>query len=99
MTPSPPRAHVLILHEVDDYAAWKIVFDRAAPLRKAAGETRFQVLTHPADANRVVHFSRWDSLEAARQFFESPELERIRREAGVRAPTFIYLNEVDAGLL
>lgn len=90
---------VLIVHQVDDYPAWKAVFDDAAGLRKAAGEISFQVLTADTDANRVVHFSRWTSLEAARGFFESDELVEIRRRAGVHAPDFTYLEERDHGVL
>jgi quinol monooxygenase YgiN len=91
--------HVLILHEVADYAAWKLVFDRAAGLRHAAGERSYQVLRQQHDPNRIVHFSRWTSLADARRFFESPELVRIRNEAGVKAPEFIYLEELEAGVL
>ena len=91
--------YVLIIHEVADYPAWKAIFDRAAGLRKAAGEVSFQVLSFDGDADRVVHFSRWTSLDAARGFFESDEVARIRAEAGVKAPAFMYLNEVDAGVL
>ena len=49
-------AHVLIIHEVDDYPAWKRVFDDAAGIRKQAGERSFQVLSYEEDANRIVHF-------------------------------------------
>jgi len=89
--------HVLIIHQVDDYPAWKAVFDAAADLRRAAGEMSFQVLRSAAAPNRVVHFSRWRGLAEARRFFESPELVEIRRRAGVHAPEFIYLDEVDRG--
>ncbi|CAN5548690.1 hypothetical protein BH10PSE5_BH10PSE5_02540 [soil metagenome] len=89
--------HVLILHEVADYPAWKAVFDEAAALRKAAGELSFQVLAQDDDANRIVHFSRWTSLERARTFFESAALVEIRRKAGVRAPQFLYLIQLDQG--
>ncbi len=92
-------AHVLIIHEVDDYPAWKRVFDDAAGIRKEAGERSFQVLSYEQDANRIVHFSEWTSTADARQFFESDELVRIREEAGVRAPEFIYLEELDSGTL
>ena len=88
---------VLIVHEVDNFESWKAVFDGAANIRKAAGEISFQVLTSEIDANKVVHFSRWRNLEDARRFFESAELIKIRREAGVRAPEFIYLNACDHG--
>jgi len=91
--------YVLIIHEVADYPAWKLVFDRAADMRKAAGEESFQVLKFDTDANRIVHFSKWRSLEAARRFFESPELVQIRRDAGVKSPNFIYLDELERGEL
>ncbi len=88
---------VLIIHQVDDYPAWKAIFDGAAGIRKAAGEVSFQVLRSDNDANRIVHFSRWRSLDGARRFFESPELVEIRLKAGVHAPEFVYLDELDHG--
>jgi len=91
--------HVLIIHEVADYPAWKKVFDSAAGIRKEAGERSYQVLKYQHDANRIVHFSVWTSLDNARRFFESPELVRIRKEAGVKAPEFIYLEQLEAGTL
>lgn len=90
---------VLIIHEVADYSAWKSVFDGAATLRRDAGELAYQVLAYDQDPNRIVHFSRWRSLDAARAFFESEELIRIRAEAGVRAPEFLYLDQIEAGVL
>lgn len=91
--------YVLIIHEVADYMAWKKIFDQAATIRRAAGERRYQVLKYETDAERIVHFSQWTSLADARRFFESPELVRIRQEAGVRAPEFIYLDELESGTL
>lgn len=91
--------HVLIIHEVADYAAWKTVFDGAAGIRKAAGERSYQVLKYEADPNRVVHFSVWTSSADAKCFFESPELVRIRAEAGVKSPDFIYLDQLEVGEL
>ena len=90
---------VLIVHEVDDFAAWKRVFDDAAGLRREAGERAFQVLQAEGDANRVVHFSEWTSHADARAFFESPRLEAIRQEAGVQSPEFLYLDETERGVL
>ena len=51
--------HVLIIHEVEAYAAWKRVFDQAAAMRKAAGELSYQLLRYDTDANAVVYFSAW----------------------------------------
>jgi quinol monooxygenase YgiN len=91
--------YVLIIHEVDDYAAWKTVFDNAAQIRKDAGEISYQVLKFDRDANNIVHFSRWSSLQQARDFFESEKLVEIRKQAGVKAPTFVYLDEIENGVL
>jgi hypothetical protein len=38
-------------------------------------------------------------LDKARRFFESPELVEIRKRAGVKAPDFLYLQEIEHGLL
>ena len=91
--------YVLILHEVENYPAWKLVFDEAAGIRKAAGEQSFQVLRYEKDSNQIVHFSKWTSLSAARAFFESEKFVEIRRKAGVKSPDFIYLDELDSGIL
>ncbi|WHZ22856.1 MAG: hypothetical protein OJF47_001968 [Nitrospira sp.] len=92
-------SHVLIIHEVEAYPAWKAVFDRAADLRKRAGEISYHLLRYDNDANHIVHFSAWSSLEAARRFFESPELVELRRAAGVKTPDFLYLHEIEQGIL
>ncbi|MFK8021674.1 MAG: antibiotic biosynthesis monooxygenase [Pseudomonadales bacterium] len=90
---------VLIIHEVDDYDVWKTGFDSAAQQRKEAGEIEFQVLRVEQSANRIVHFSKWQSNLKARQFFESEEISLLRQTLGVNQPEFVYLNELDAGLL
>jgi quinol monooxygenase YgiN len=91
--------YVLIIHEVADYEAWKQVFDNAADIRKEAGERTYQVLKYEDNANKIVHFSAWISIEAAQQFFESPQLVQIRIDAGVKSPEFIYLNQLESGSL
>ena len=91
--------YVLIIHEVEDYAAWKIIFDKASVIRKEAGEISYQVLRYDNDANKIVHFSIWTSHKNAKQFFESPRLIKIRAAAGVRAPDFIYLEQLESGIL
>ncbi len=90
---------VLIIHEVSDYQSWKKIFDNASDIRKEAGEISYQVLKYEKDANKIVHFSLWNSLDNAKQFFESPKLVQIRIDAGVKSPDFIYLEEIEKGML
>lgn len=75
------------------------IFDDAASIRKSAGELSFQVLKLDNNANKIVHFSRWSSLSNAKAFFESAELVEIRKQAGVKAPEFIYLEQLEEGVL
>jgi len=91
--------YVLIIHEVEDYAAWKTIFDDAAPIRKSAGELSYQVLKFDNNADKIVHFSKWSSLANAKAFFESAKLVEIRKQAGVKAPDFIYLEQLEEGVL
>jgi quinol monooxygenase YgiN len=89
---------VLIIHEVEDYEAWKKIFD-AAPIRKTAGEISYQVLKLATNANKIVHFSQWTSIANAKAFFESAKLVEIRQQAGVKSPEFIYLELLEEGVL
>lgn len=91
--------YVLIIHEVADYEVWKKIFDEASIIRKEAGEISYQVLKYENEANKIVHFSSWSSLENAKAFFESPKLVLIRKEAGVKSPDFIYLEQLETGIL
>ena len=91
--------YVLIIHEVADYKSWKQVFDNAADIRKQAGERIYQVLKYEDNPNKIVHFSGWVSIDAAKQFFESPKLIKMRLEAGVKSPEFIYLDQLESGVL
>ena len=92
-------AHVLIIHEVADYPAWKKIFDGAAGIRRAAGERSYQILKFHNEPNKIVHFSEWTSIPDAKRFFESDEVAAIRQKAGVKAPDFHYLEQLDAGTL
>lgn len=91
--------YVLIIHEVEDYDSWKQIFDTAAAIRREAGERTYQVLKYASDPNHIVHFSAWTSIDDAKRFFESPQLVKIRAEAGVKSPDFIYLEQLESGTL
>ena len=91
--------YVLIIHEVENYESWKKVFDNAASIWKEAGERSYQVLKYENEPNKIVHFSAWTSIADAMAFFESPRLVKIREEAGVKTPEFIYLDQLESGVL
>jgi heme-degrading monooxygenase HmoA len=87
--------YVLIIREVADYLKWKDIVDQAAGIRRTAGEIDYQLLASSSDETQLVHFFRWRSLEAAKLFFESDELVRIRHVARVQSPEFLYLRQIE----
>ena len=91
--------HVLIIHEVEDYQAWKKIFDKASGIRKEAGEISYKVLKYENDENKIVHFAVWNSTHNAKLFFNSPNLVKIRADAGVKSPDFIFLDLLEDGIL
>ncbi len=91
--------YVLIVHQVRDYEVWKKIFDASAARRRDAGEQSYQVLRDARQPNKIVHFSKWASLVDDRAFFESLALEEIRRQAGVESPEFLYLEQLEEGVL
>lgn len=92
-------SYVLIIHEVKSYKKWKKIFDDAAIIRKNAGEKSYQILKYDNEPNKIIHYSLWNSIQDAKQFFESEELIKLRNIAGVKSPTFIYLNHIESGFL
>jgi len=90
---------VQVTHKVDEYEAWKKGFDQAHDLRKSAGEIEYQIFRYDSDPNIVVHCSKWQSKEQAKLFFESDKVKDIRKNLGVHAPEFLYLDELERGVL
>jgi quinol monooxygenase YgiN len=87
-------AIVLVQHKVKDFAAWKKVFDSAVDLRKAGGELSAQIYRDASDPNKLTVFNKWDSMENAHKFVQSPELRASMEKAGVEGqPVVTFLNE------
>lgn len=82
-----------------NYATWKQIFDDASGIRKAAGEISFQVFKCHDEPGKIVHLSTWNDKQIAEQFVNSALLVKIRADAGVKSPEFIYLNLLESGML
>jgi hypothetical protein len=73
---------ILVLHKVQDYAAWKLVFDAALPMRQAAGELNASVFHGGDEGNDVIVLAEWPNEQAARQFIFSDAIGANRKEKG-----------------
>jgi quinol monooxygenase YgiN len=88
-------ASMLVQHNVKDFAEWKKVFDSVYDLRASNGELSDQIYRDASNPNSLTVIFKWDSLENAQQYAQSPELRAAMEQAGVEGPPSIYfLNEV-----
>jgi heme-degrading monooxygenase HmoA len=89
-------SYPLIRLNVKDYAAWRTVFDEYASTRRTSGSHGGQLFRSAADPNEVLVLWEWDSLEAARAFFQSADLRETMQKAGVQGkPEVLFLEEVE----
>ncbi len=84
-------ATMLIRHQVNDYAAWRSVYDSVEPLRQRFGCTGAEVHRDPIDENDVFVLHRFPSLGQAQGFAESDELKNAMGNAGVAGPPRIEI--------
>jgi len=91
----------LVRHRVTDFDAWKTAYDGFAPTQAEHGVHAHQVLRSIENPNEVVVTHTFDSPEAAREFFATPELKEAMSQAGVNADSveISYFDEVESGAL
>lgn len=83
-------AHMLIIHRVEDYARWRVVFDDKAGLRQESGEKSAHVFRNADDSNNLILLFAWDSIENARAYSQNPLLRAAMQEAGVSGPPQVF---------
>ena len=86
---------LLIRHTVQDYSAWKAVFDEQADLRRANGSQGGR-LFRSTESGEVLVLLEWDDLERARLFADSDDLREAMARAGVTdRPDIWFLEDVE----
>ena len=78
------QATLLVRHEVEDYGAWRSVYESVDGLRKEHGCTDAEVLVNPVDKNDVYAVHRFPTVEQAQAFAGSQELREAMGRAGVK---------------
>jgi antibiotic biosynthesis monooxygenase (ABM) superfamily enzyme len=91
-------AYMFVRHSVQDYEAWKSVFDSVGDLRKRSGEKSYQILRQGNGSKELVALFKWDNLDNARKYAASPELKAAMDQAGVIGkPEILFLEEAAEG--
>ena len=76
-------ALMVVRHSVNDYGAWRAVYEEVEPLRQQYGCHGAEVFTDPSDKNDVTVLHRFPSVEQAQGFAGSGELKEAMGRAGV----------------
>ena len=84
-------ATLIVRHRVNDYAAWRSVYDSVEPLRTQHGCTAADVLTAPDDKEDIFVIHRFPSVADAEAFATSAELKEAMGRAGVAGPPRIEI--------
>jgi heme-degrading monooxygenase HmoA len=88
-------AQLIVHHQVQDYAKWRVVYDSADSIRRSYGETGARVFHTHNNSNEIVIITDWPSADQARAYSQSPELKEAMQKAGVTSqPEVLILEEM-----
>lgn len=85
------QALLVVRHPVEDYAAWREVYDSIEPLRQEFGCTAQSVFRDPGNPNDVTVLHYWSTVEQAQGFAGSDGLKEAMQRAGVAGPPRIEI--------
>ena len=86
--------YTYIRHTVEDYDAWKSVFDAHADTRREFGSTENYFLFRAADnPNDIAMLGEYPSAEHFQRFLEESDVKEVMGEAGVTSEPEIVVFE------
>jgi len=84
----------IVKHKVDDFEAWKKVYEEFSKVRKENGVVGASVLQEISDPDTVIVIHDFDDLDVASRFFDSNELKNAMKNAGVSGQPEIWMGNV-----
>jgi hypothetical protein len=87
-------ATLVVRHQVNDYAAWRAVYDELEPVCVEYGCTGQRVLRLPDNANDVLVTHDFPTVEKAGTFAHSQELRAALERAGVAGAPQVEIFDV-----
>ena len=79
----------IVTHPVEDYAAWRAVYDGFEDVQKTGGVLEEAVFRDAEDPNKVTILHYFGSMDEATAFFSSKDLKKAMTDAGVSGPPSI----------
>ena len=82
--------HIIVKHNVVDYAKWQEGFDKDRGIRKSNGSLGGQVFQSSSDPSEVFILLEWDTVENLERYTQSAELKESMKKAGVSGKPAMY---------
>ena len=79
-------ALLVVQHRVNDYEAWRKVYDEVEPLQTSGGVTEKSVHRAKDDPNNVLVLHRFNTMGEAQAFMDNAEIHAAMQRAGVAGP-------------
>ena len=83
-------ARMFVRLEVVDYKEWRKIYDGFDSARKAAGITTSTVWQSPDDPSEVTIINDFPTLDQAKAFAASGDLQNAMRDAGLKSPPQVW---------
>jgi quinol monooxygenase YgiN len=74
---------LFVHHKVQNYAAWRKVFDNLTAMRTGYGCTGHKVFQSPSDPNEITILTEWKDINQAKAYAGSNDLREGMKDAGV----------------
>jgi quinol monooxygenase YgiN len=84
-------ATLIVRHRVQEYGAWRSVYETVESLREQHGCIDAEVLVDPGDKQDVFVVHRFPTVAQAQAFADSSELREAMGRAGVAGPPRIEI--------
>jgi heme-degrading monooxygenase HmoA len=89
-------AGMLVRHKLADFDKWYPVYAAHAETRKASGSKGAHLYRNSENPNEAFLLFEWDSVENAKAFASSEELQTTMHNAGVlEKPDVYFLDDVE----
>jgi quinol monooxygenase YgiN len=87
---------IIVMHQVENYDAWRVAYDGFDEFRRESGIVGHAVTQEYGHPNHVIVYHQARNVAALRAFVDSPELQGTMQRAGVvGAPEIHFIRVVD----
>jgi hypothetical protein len=89
----------IVMHEVEDYAAWRTKFDAHADARAKAGVVGWAVNQAADNENMIIVLLQAEKAEELTAFMGTEDLKKAMAEAGVKGEPKVQMIKSHAGVM